>query len=124
MTLRTSLTISGSTVSGNLAKATAVAEDNARAEGGGLLGAASSTGISNSVLSDDHAVAVVPHGPFLLDWLSAPARKNTDEGAVLVVGGVRYGDRPTPLPAASTATRERSSPPARSRISTMCLPRR
>jgi hypothetical protein len=58
------LTISGSTVSDNLAKATAVTDDNARAEGGGVLSGASSVAISNSVLSDDHAVADSPGSAF------------------------------------------------------------
>ncbi|MFL5797641.1 MAG: choice-of-anchor Q domain-containing protein [Actinomycetota bacterium] len=60
------LAIAESTVSGNLAKATALDEDNARARGGGVLGFASSVAISNSVLSDDHAAADSPGSAFAL----------------------------------------------------------
>ncbi|MCI0458045.1 MAG: CHAT domain-containing protein, partial [Gemmataceae bacterium] len=50
-----------------------------------------------SVLLEDHALAVVPHGPFLLDQLTAPARKQGGAEGLLVVGGVRYDERPAPL---------------------------
>src|SRR2546423_3139025 len=53
-----------------------------------------------TVLLDDHALAVVPHGPFLLDQLTAPTAPPTKAGGVLVVGGVSYGEAPTQPPAA------------------------
>jgi CHAT domain-containing protein/Tfp pilus assembly protein PilF len=50
------------------------------------------------VLLDDYAVAVVPHGPFLLEQLTpsparAAQRPPAPEG-LLLVGGIRYNDRP------------------------------
>src|SRR5205823_5015157 len=42
-----------------------------------------------TVLLEDHALAVVPHGPFLLGQLLEP-RRPYDAEAVLAVGGVRY----------------------------------
>jgi tetratricopeptide (TPR) repeat protein len=45
-----------------------------------------------TVLLEDHALALVPHGPFLLQRLRDQARSG-GKGALLAVGGVRY-DRP------------------------------
>jgi CHAT domain-containing protein/tetratricopeptide (TPR) repeat protein len=50
------------------------------------------------VLLDDYALAVVPHGPFLLHQLTPPPpraaqRRPAPEG-VLLVGGIRYDDQP------------------------------
>jgi CHAT domain-containing protein len=47
-----------------------------------------------TVLLEDHALAVVPHGPFLLDRLTAPPRPEKAPEGLLAVGGVRYDDRP------------------------------
>ncbi len=47
-----------------------------------------------TVLLEDHALAVVPHGPFLLDRLTAPPRPNKAPNGLLAIGGVRYDDRP------------------------------
>jgi CHAT domain-containing protein/Flp pilus assembly protein TadD len=47
-----------------------------------------------TVLLEDHAVAVVPHGPFLLDRLTAPARSDKAPRGLLAIGGVRYDDMP------------------------------
>jgi CHAT domain-containing protein/tetratricopeptide (TPR) repeat protein len=47
-----------------------------------------------TVLLEDHALTVVPHGPFLLDRLTAPARPDKAPDGLLAVGGVRYDDRP------------------------------
>jgi CHAT domain-containing protein len=49
----------------------------------------------NTVLLEDHALALVPHGPFLLDKLIAP-RKEPAEGLLLAVGGVQYDQAPRP----------------------------
>jgi CHAT domain-containing protein len=49
-----------------------------------------------TVLLEDYTLAVLPHGPFLLDQLTAPARKPQSSDALLVLGGVRYDDRPVP----------------------------
>src|SRR5262249_19547003 len=50
------------------------------------------------VLLDDYAVAMVPHGPFLLEQLTpAPARAAQRPPApegMLLVGGIRYDDQP------------------------------
>jgi CHAT domain-containing protein len=47
-----------------------------------------------TVLLEDHAVAVVPHGPFLLEHLTAAAEPATRPGLLLAVGGVRYDQDP------------------------------
>lgn len=57
------------------------------------------------VLLDDYAVATVPHGPFLLDWLTRSAAPPA-EPALLAVGGVRYDDQPN----ATTAVVHRGAP--------------
>jgi CHAT domain-containing protein/Tfp pilus assembly protein PilF len=55
----------------------------------------------DSILLEDHAIAVVPHGPFLLDMLTPdPARHEVDQ-ALLAVGDVRYDDRPATADVAS-----------------------
>jgi CHAT domain-containing protein/tetratricopeptide (TPR) repeat protein len=47
------------------------------------------------VLLDDYALAVVPHGPFLLEQLSAQPRSGPEEAGLLVaVGAVNYQARP------------------------------
>jgi CHAT domain-containing protein/tetratricopeptide (TPR) repeat protein len=59
------------------------------------------------VLLDDYAVAVVPHGPFLLEQRTPPparsARRPPAPQGVLLVGGVRYDDRPAATAAAGRA---------------------
>jgi CHAT domain-containing protein len=55
------------------------------------------------VLLEDHALAVVPHGQFLLGQLTAPSALPATAGGVLVVGGVGYGAAP--------ATRSAGAPP-------------
>ncbi|MCI0461311.1 MAG: CHAT domain-containing protein, partial [Gemmataceae bacterium] len=56
-----------------------------------------------TVLLEDYTLAVLPHGPFLLDRLTAPTPALPGAGPLLAVGGVRYDDRPTPVPAAVAA---------------------
>src|SRR5205807_1261103 len=51
-----------------------------------------------TILLEDYALAVLPHGPFLLDKLTLPAAPPSGSGTLLVVGGVRYDDLPAPLP--------------------------
>src|SRR5262249_17713723 len=59
-----------------------------------------------SVLLEEHAVALVPHGPWLLDQLRHPYRAK-GQGAVLAVGGVAYDQAPAPVLAArEAATRD------------------
>jgi CHAT domain-containing protein/tetratricopeptide (TPR) repeat protein len=50
------------------------------------------------VLLEEHALAVVPHGTFLLDRLTAPAsgRRTPSEEVLLAVGGVGYDQEATP----------------------------
>jgi CHAT domain-containing protein len=48
----------------------------------------------DSVLLEDHAVAVVPHGPALADALRADSPKEPTKKGVLVVGGVDYDAAP------------------------------
>jgi hypothetical protein len=47
----------------------------------------------NTILLEEHAVAVVPHGEFLLHRLKAASSKH-DEGVLLAVGGVAYDQIP------------------------------
>jgi CHAT domain-containing protein len=47
------------------------------------------------VLLEDYAVAIVPHGPFLLDRFTAPPPAQ-ERGLLLTVGGVRYDTGPPP----------------------------
>jgi CHAT domain-containing protein len=60
---------------------------------------------TDQVLLDDYAVAVVPHGPFLLEQLTPPppraAQRPPAPQGLLVVGGIRYDDQPTAARAAS-----------------------
>jgi CHAT domain-containing protein len=50
------------------------------------------------VLLDDYALAVVPHGPFLLEQLTPPparpAQRPPAPQGLLLVGGIRYDDQP------------------------------
>jgi CHAT domain-containing protein len=68
-------------------------------------------GRPGTVLLEEHALAVVPHGPALLDRLwpdePRPDRKDPGPGGVLVVGGVDYAAEParTDPPAAPGAVR-------------------
>jgi CHAT domain-containing protein/Tfp pilus assembly protein PilF len=57
------------------------------------------------VLLDDYALAIVPHGPFLLEQLTPPTpraaqRPPAPEG-LLLVGGIRYDDQPAAAVAAN-----------------------
>jgi CHAT domain-containing protein len=51
---------------------------------------------AGSVLLEEHAVAVVPHGPFLLDGLTGEPAKGPRDETVLAVGGVDYAAPPPP----------------------------
>jgi CHAT domain-containing protein/Tfp pilus assembly protein PilF len=66
-------------------------------------------GKQDRVLLDDYSLAVLPHGPFLLEQLSpAPprsAKRPRRAEGLLLVGGVRYDDQP----AANTASEQRGS---------------
>jgi CHAT domain-containing protein/Tfp pilus assembly protein PilF len=49
-----------------------------------------------TVLLEQYALATVPHAPFLLDRLTAPARPTDDRGILVAVGGVAYDQGPKP----------------------------
>jgi CHAT domain-containing protein len=51
-----------------------------------------------SFLLEDYALALVPHGPFLLDQLTAPPRPQGGQDTLLAVGGVAYEQEPTLQP--------------------------
>lgn len=48
---------------------------------------------AGSVLLEDHLLVSVPHGPFLLEQLSAAKTKSKPSGSVLVLGGVDYDQK-------------------------------
>jgi CHAT domain-containing protein len=50
-----------------------------------------------AVLLEQYAIALVPHAPFLLDRLTAPASARDQAGVVLALGGVAYGQAPKPV---------------------------
>jgi CHAT domain-containing protein len=50
-----------------------------------------------TVLLEQYALATVPHAPFVLDRLTAPARSPGQGDLVLAVGGVDYDGTPQPL---------------------------
>jgi CHAT domain-containing protein len=60
---------------------------------------------NDTVLLEDYALAVLPHGPFLLDRLTAPpsggptpgADASRSAGLLLAVGGVTYDQEPSPV---------------------------
>ena len=55
-----------------------------------------------TVLMEQYAIALVPHAPFLLDRLTAPAQLRDEAGVVLALGGVAYGQAPKPVDDAKT----------------------
>ena len=50
-----------------------------------------------TVLLEQYALTTVPHAPFLLDRLTAPAPPTDDRGVLLAVGGVAYDQAPKPV---------------------------
>ena len=50
-----------------------------------------------SILLEDHALAIVPHGPFLLEQLRSERRFGQGQGLPLVLGGVSYSEAPEPV---------------------------
>jgi CHAT domain-containing protein len=56
-----------------------------------------------SVLLEDYAFAVVPHGPFLLECLTAAPRSEPGPGLLLAVGDVHYDQQPRALPGSKGA---------------------
>jgi tetratricopeptide (TPR) repeat protein/CHAT domain-containing protein len=54
---------------------------------------------AGSFLLEEYALALVPHGPFLLDQLTAPPPPPGGQGTLLAVGGVAYDQGPTLQPA-------------------------
>jgi CHAT domain-containing protein/Tfp pilus assembly protein PilF len=65
---------------------------------------------SGTVLLEEHAVAVVPHGPFLLAALTDDHRPRQAEGRLLAVGGVAYGRAPAVARPASAGRSVRREP--------------
>jgi tetratricopeptide (TPR) repeat protein len=55
-------------------------------------------GKPGSFLLEEYALALVPHGPFLLDQLTAPPRPQEGKGTLLAVGGVAYDQEATLQP--------------------------
>jgi CHAT domain-containing protein len=49
---------------------------------------------AHTVLLEDHALTLVPHGPFLLDLLTRTADRAEPRGELLIVGGVDYDGAP------------------------------
>jgi CHAT domain-containing protein/Tfp pilus assembly protein PilF len=65
---------------------------------------------TDRVLLDDHALAVLPHGPFLLEQLVPPparaAQRPPAPQGLLLVGGMRYDDQPAAAVAAGRGAEE------------------
>ena len=57
-----------------------------------------------TVLLEQYTLATIPHAPFLLDRLTAPARSPSEGHLVLALGGVDYVRAPTPLNDAAVRT--------------------
>jgi CHAT domain-containing protein/Flp pilus assembly protein TadD len=68
-------------------------------------------GKAGTVLLEDYALAIVPHGPFLLEALASRERPPPEQGTLLAVGDVAY-DRPARAVALGQGE-ERSARPAR-----------
>jgi CHAT domain-containing protein len=62
------------------------------------------------LLLEDYAVAVLPHGPFLLEQLLPPLPRSDKRPLaaeeLLLVGGIRYDDKPAAMVAGSRAAEE------------------
>jgi CHAT domain-containing protein len=50
-----------------------------------------------TILLEDYTLALVPHGPFLLEQLRHQRNFGQGQGVPLVLGDVRYSEAPTPL---------------------------
>src|SRR5262249_44291107 len=48
---------------------------------------------AGTVLLEEHAICLVPHGPFLLQRLEEPPTEATTSGRLLAVGGIDYQQR-------------------------------
>jgi CHAT domain-containing protein len=57
-----------------------------------------------TVQLEDHAIAVVPHGPYLAEALCARSAANPKKTGMLIVGGVDYDGDPTGTPDAAVAS--------------------
>jgi CHAT domain-containing protein/Tfp pilus assembly protein PilF len=53
---------------------------------------------AGAFLLEEHAIALVPHGPFLLDQLTAPPRPQDSKDTLLAVGDVAYDQEATRQP--------------------------
>lgn len=73
-----------------------------------------------SILLEEHAFAIVPHGAFLLQHLRVP-RKPAPKGFVLALGGVAYDEAAPALPGADRLV-HRDSPPGDRRLTWPDLP--
>jgi CHAT domain-containing protein/Tfp pilus assembly protein PilF len=52
---------------------------------------------AGTVLLEEYALALVPHGPFLLEQLTRPGPADTRNGTLLALGGVLYDKDPEPV---------------------------
>jgi CHAT domain-containing protein/Tfp pilus assembly protein PilF len=52
---------------------------------------------AGTVLLEEHAFALVPHGPFLVQQLTRPHKSADQRGVLLALGDVHYGRKPAPL---------------------------
>src|SRR5262249_28243375 len=73
-------------------------------------------------LLEDHALALVPHGPFLLERLTPDPNAKPKPGDLLLLGGVAYDQEPRRLAAADKAPILRSADLGKARLSWDALP--
>lgn len=77
---------------------------------------------AGTVLLEDHALALVPHGPFLLEMLTPDPNAKPRSGNLLAVGGVRYDQEPRRLESADKIVVPRSAERGNGRLSWDALP--
>jgi CHAT domain-containing protein len=74
------------------------------------------------VLLEDYAVAVVPHGPFLLERLDDPASPAPEAGVLVALGAVQYDAMPQAAKGSESVTRNRAAEWGERKLAWKALP--